>query len=70
MTLGLPTRARKLGTAGLIWRKIRRHGRLVGIAAVCLVMAGIMSAYFMFRSRDPDVVGSDRKQDGAWDGRR
>lgn len=56
---GLPTRARKLGRLGSIWRQIRAHGRLAGIAAASLVFAGVLFGYFLYRSREIQALWGD-----------
>ncbi|MDB5337554.1 MAG: Serine/threonine protein kinase, partial [Planctomycetaceae bacterium] len=59
VTMGLPTRARKLGKLGWLFKRLRTHGRLLGIAAASLIFAGILSAYFMYRSREIQVLWED-----------
>lgn len=59
VTMGLPTRARKLGKLGWLFKRLRTHGRLLGIAAASLIFAAILSAYFMYRSREIQVLWED-----------
>ncbi len=59
VSMGLPTRARKLGKVGWLWKRVRAHGRLVAIAAAFLVFAGIVSAYFLYRSREIQALWGD-----------
>ena len=59
VTMGLPTRARKLGKLGWLWRRARTHARLLVIAAACLAVAGIATAYFTYRSREIQALWGD-----------
>lgn len=59
VAMRLPTRARKLGKLGWVWRRIRTHGRLLGIAATFLIFSGFLSVYFMYRSREIQVLWKD-----------
>lgn len=58
VTMGLPTRARKLGKLGWIWKRLKAHGRLVSIAAGFLIFAGILMAYVVYRSREIQALWS------------
>lgn len=62
VTMGLPTRARRLGRLGLIGRTLRRHAKLVGLGAAFLLLAGILSGYFLFRSREIQALWNDIAQ--------
>lgn len=59
VTMGLPTRARKLGLLGLLGRRLRRHARLVAVVAASLILAAILATYFSFRSREIQVLWAD-----------
>lgn len=59
VAMGLPTRARKLGKLGWIARRLRAYRGLVGITAAFLIFAGIVSCYFMYRSREIQVLWED-----------
>lgn len=59
VTMGLPTRARKLGGLGWLTRRLRNHGRLVGTVSALLVIAAILSGYFMYRSQEIQALWRD-----------
>jgi serine/threonine protein kinase len=59
VTMGLPTRARKLGGLGWLGKRLRNHGRLVGTVAALLVVAAILSGYFLYRSQEIQALWRD-----------
>ena len=59
VTTGVPTRARKLGRLGWLWRRLRVHGKLLAIAAGFLVFAAIVSGYFVYRAREIQALWGD-----------
>jgi serine/threonine protein kinase len=59
VSMGMPTRARKLGRTGRLWRRVRTHRRLLGITGVFLVVAAVVSGYFQYRSREIQALWSD-----------
>jgi serine/threonine protein kinase len=59
VTMGLPTRARKLGRLGWLRKRLRSHGRLVGTIAALLVVAAILSGYFLYRSQEIQALWRD-----------
>lgn len=59
VTMGLPTRARKLGRLGWLGKRLRSHGRLVGAVAALLVIAAMLSGYFLYRSQEIQALWRD-----------
>src|SRR5262249_40118779 len=59
VSTGLPTRARKLGKVGWVWRRLGVHRRLVGIAAAFLLIAAVVSGYFQYRSQEVQALWGD-----------
>ena len=59
VTMGLPTRARKLGGLGWLTRRLRNHGRVVGTIAALLVITAILSGYFLYRSQEIQALWRD-----------
>ncbi|SFJ32677.1 serine/threonine protein kinase [Planctomicrobium piriforme] len=59
VTMGLPTHARKLGKLGWLWRRFRAYSKFIVIAAAFLVFTGIISTYFLLRSREIQVLWDD-----------
>jgi serine/threonine protein kinase len=59
VTMGLPTRARKLGVLGWVGKRLYAHRRTVSVVAGALVLAGLLSTYFMYRSRETQALWQD-----------
>jgi len=57
--MGLPTHARKLGRLGWLWRRVRVYSKLLAIVAIFVVFAGVLSSYFLFRSREIQTLWND-----------
>ena len=59
VTMGLPTRARKLGTIGWLGKRLRAHARIVAATAALCTIGVILAGYFLFRSRETQVLWRD-----------
>ena len=59
VTMGLPTRARKLGGLGWLGKRLRHHGRLVGAVVAFMVVAAMLSGYFLYRSQEIQALWRD-----------
>lgn len=59
VTMGLPTRARKLGAVGWLGKRLRQHGRLVGTIAALVIVVTILSGYFLYRSQEIQALWRD-----------
>lgn len=52
VSTGMPTRARKLGHVGWIWRRMRLYRRLIAITILSLLIVASGYGYFKYRSRE------------------
>lgn len=59
VTMGIPTRARKLGMFGWFEKWLRKHGRLVGTVAALVIVVAILSGYFLYRSQEIQALWRD-----------
>lgn len=59
VAMELPTRARKLGKLGRVWKHVRRHRWLLGVAGGFLLLAGLLTGYYQFRSQEIQALWDD-----------
>jgi len=59
VSMGQPTRARKLGAITWIGKRLRQHSRLAATVAALLFIAAILGGYFLFRSSEIQALWKD-----------
>lgn len=59
VSMGQPTRARKLGAITWVGKRLRQHSRLAATVAALLLISAILGGYFLFRSSEIQALWRD-----------